>query len=170
LGEDAAAEIERLRRERLSGPAIARQARRPVSTVGAWLRRLGLGRLSTLDPKPPVIHYEREKPGELIHIDTKKLGRIDGIGRRFTGYHTGMVRNGGIGCRRLSWLARSSSGEKMPRSNSSIGCPEPNRVGKSSWVRAPRPSETRSACPQATICSALSLSCSEPFAITGRPE
>lgn len=97
LGEDATVEIERLRRERLSGPAIARQARRPVSTVGAWLRRLGLGRLSALDPKPPVIRYERERPGELIHIDTKKLGRIDGIGHRITGHRTGMVRNRGIG-------------------------------------------------------------------------
>ena len=97
LDEDAAAEIERLRRERLSGPAIARQARRPVSTVGAWLRRLGLGRLTALDPKPPVIRYERERPGELIHIDTKKLGRIDGIGHRITGHRTGMVRNRGIG-------------------------------------------------------------------------
>jgi len=97
LGEDEAAEIERLRRERLSGPAIARQARRPVSTVGAWLRRLGLGRLSALDPKPPVIRYERERPGELIHIDTKKLGRIDGIGHRITGQHSGMVKNRGIG-------------------------------------------------------------------------
>ncbi len=57
LDADAQAEIERLRRQRLSGPAIARQARRPVSTVGAVLRRLGLGRLSALDPKPPVIRY-----------------------------------------------------------------------------------------------------------------
>lgn len=97
LGEAMTGEIERLRRERLSGPAIARQARRPVSTVGAWLRRLGLGRLSALDPKPPVIRYERERPGELIHIDTKKLGRIDGIGHRITGHRTGMVKNRGIG-------------------------------------------------------------------------
>jgi transposase InsO family protein len=97
LGEAAAAEIERLRRERLSGPAIARQARRPVSTVGAWLRRLGLGRLAALDPKPPIVRYERERPGELIHVDTKKLGRIEGIGHRITGHHTGMVRNRGIG-------------------------------------------------------------------------
>ncbi len=97
LGEDMTAEIVRLRRERLSGPAIARQARRPLSTVGVVLRRLGLGRLSALDPKPPVIRYERQRPGELIHIDTKKLGRIDGVGHRITGYHTGMVRNRGIG-------------------------------------------------------------------------
>ena len=90
-------EIEALRRQRLSGPAIARQLGRPLSTVGVVLRRRGLGRLAALDPKPPVVRYERQRPGELIHIDTKKLGRIDGIGHRITGHHTGMVRNRGIG-------------------------------------------------------------------------
>ena len=64
---------------------IARRLGRPVSTVGRALRRLGLGRLRVLDAPMPVIRYEREKPGELIHIDTKKLGRIDGIGHRITG-------------------------------------------------------------------------------------
>src|SRR4029077_21085497 len=73
-------EIERLRRQRMSGPAIARQLGMPVSTVGAILRRLGLGKLAALAPKPVVICYERQRPGELIHLDTKKLGRIAGIG------------------------------------------------------------------------------------------
>jgi hypothetical protein len=92
--EDA---IEQLRRGRLSGPAIARRLGRPVSTVGVVLRRRGLGRLAARDPRPPIVRYERERPGELIHIDTKKLGRIDGVGHRFTGHHTGMRRNRGIG-------------------------------------------------------------------------
>jgi transposase InsO family protein len=65
--------------------------------VGAVLRRRGLGRLAALAPKPPVIRYQRESPGELIHLDTKKLGRIDGIGHRITGHRSGMVRNRGIG-------------------------------------------------------------------------
>ena len=91
------AEIERLRRQRMTGPQIARQLAMPRSTVGLVLRRLGLGRLSALDPKPLVIRYQRQRPGELIHIDTKKLGRIDGIGHRITGHHTGMIRNRGIG-------------------------------------------------------------------------
>jgi transposase InsO family protein len=90
-------EIERLRRQRMTGPQIARQLAMPRSTIGAVLRRLGLGRLSRLDPKPPAIRYERQRPGELIHLDTKKLGRIDGIGHRITGYHTGVNRNRGIG-------------------------------------------------------------------------
>jgi transposase InsO family protein len=97
LSSAAEAEIEVLRRQRLSGPAIARQLGRPVSTVGAALRRLGLGRLAALDPPRAVIRYERERPGELIHLDTKKLGRIDGIGHRITGDRTGQSRKRGTG-------------------------------------------------------------------------
>jgi len=65
------------------------------------LRRLGLGRLSALDPKPPANRYERAHPGELIHIDTKKLGRIAGIGHRISGHHAGMNRSRGIGSEHL---------------------------------------------------------------------
>jgi transposase InsO family protein len=91
------AEIEHLRRQRMTGPQIARQLAMPRSTVGAVLRRLGLGRLTALDPKPPVVRYERARPGELIHLDSKKLGRIKGVGHRITGYHVGVNRNRGIG-------------------------------------------------------------------------
>ena len=80
-----------LRRQRMSGPAIARHLGRPVSTVGVVLRRHGLGRLAALDARPPVRRYQRERPGELVHIDTKKLGRIDGIGHRITGHRVGMT-------------------------------------------------------------------------------
>ncbi len=95
LGEAAQGEILALRRQRLSGPAIARRLGRPVATVGLVLRRRGLGRLGALDPKPELVRYERERPGELIHIDIKKLGRIDGIGHRITGDRTRRAR--GIG-------------------------------------------------------------------------
>lgn len=95
LPDETVAAIERLRRERLTGPQIARALDLPRSTVGAILRRLGLGRLSALEPKPPVIRYERAAPGELIHVDTKKLGRIDGIGHRITGDRRGQKK--GIG-------------------------------------------------------------------------
>jgi transposase InsO family protein len=93
--------IEELRRERVSGPAIARRLAMPRSTVGAILRRLGLGQLAALDPKPPAVRYQRERPGELIHIDTKKLGKIDGVGHRITGQHSGMRKNRGIGWEHL---------------------------------------------------------------------
>lgn len=89
--------IEALRRQRQSGPAIARQLGVPVSTVGLALRRLGLGLLRALDPRPEVIRYEREHPGELIHLDIKKLGRIDGIGHRITGDRTGQSSKRGTG-------------------------------------------------------------------------
>jgi transposase InsO family protein len=101
LASEVEAEIEALRRRRLSGPAIARRLGRPVSTVGVVLRRCCLGRLAVLDPRPPVIRYERETPGELIHIDTKKLGRISRIGHRITGDRTGQSSNRGIGWEHL---------------------------------------------------------------------
>ncbi|MFG1424483.1 IS481 family transposase, partial [Xanthobacter sp. VTT E-85238] len=91
------AEIERLRRQRMSGPQIAALLGMARSTVGAVLRRLGLGRLSALDPKPVVVRYEKAAPGELIHMDIKSLGRIDGIGHRITGQHAGHHRARGIG-------------------------------------------------------------------------
>jgi transposase InsO family protein len=90
-------EIERLRRQRLSGDRIANRLGLPRSTVGAVLRRLGLGRLAQLDAKSPVVRYQRERPGELIHLDIKTLGKIDGIGHRITGYHAGHHRARGVG-------------------------------------------------------------------------
>jgi transposase InsO family protein len=84
-----------LRHQRLVAWAIAEQLGMPRSTIGAILRRHGLGRLSALDPKVPVIRYERESPGELIHLDTKKLGKIQGIGHRIHGDRRTRVR--GIG-------------------------------------------------------------------------
>ena len=100
LDAGVAAEIEALRRQRLSGPAIARRLGRPVSTIGAVLRRRGLGRLAALEPKPPVIRYERAHPGELIHLDIKKLGRIAGLGHRITGDRRGQSAKRGTGCTR----------------------------------------------------------------------
>ena len=79
------AEIEALRRQRMTGPQIARTLGMARSTVGLILRRMGLGRLRLLDPKPPIVRYERSRPGEMIHLDIKKLGRINGVGHRFTG-------------------------------------------------------------------------------------
>jgi transposase InsO family protein len=92
------AEIERLRRQRMSSPAIARQLGIASSTVRKILRRLGLNRLKALDPPAAVVRYERQRPGELLHLDTKKLGRIDGIGHRITGRRPGAInRHHGIG-------------------------------------------------------------------------
>lgn len=97
LSCETIASIEELRRQRLTGQAIAARLGVPRSTVGTVLRRLGLGRLGTLEVKPPVLRYEREKPGELIHIDTKKLGKINGLGHRITGDRHGQSRKRGTG-------------------------------------------------------------------------
>jgi transposase InsO family protein len=95
------AEIEHLRRRRMSGAQIAAVLGMARSTVGLVLRGLGLGRLSALDPKPPVVRYERAAPGELIHLDIKTLGKIDGVGHRITGQHAGHHRARGIGYEHL---------------------------------------------------------------------
>ena len=97
LAVEQTAAIEQLRRQRLTGPAIARALGMARSTVSLILRRLGLNRLTLLDPRPPVIRYERERPGELIHLDIKKLGKINGIGHRFLPRGPGMHANKGHG-------------------------------------------------------------------------
>jgi transposase InsO family protein len=77
--------IRQLRLCRLTGPQIAGALKMPRSTVAAVLKRSGMQRLRDLEPRRPVIRYERAVPGELIHVDTKKLGRIHGVGHRITG-------------------------------------------------------------------------------------
>ena len=57
----------------------------PLSTVSAVLLRIGLGKRSRLEPLEPPNRYQRERPGELVHIDVKKLGRIQNVGHRITG-------------------------------------------------------------------------------------
>src|SRR5919112_3058542 len=69
--------IAALRRLRFTGPEIAEVLAMPLSTVSGILTRIGLGRLGRLGLEPAV-RYERERPGELLHIDVKKLGRIEG--------------------------------------------------------------------------------------------
>jgi transposase InsO family protein len=74
-----------LRQHRLTAAEIAEQLRMPLSTVSAVLRREGLGKRSRLEPPEPVNRYEHPAPGELIHVDVKKLGRIVRPGHRVTG-------------------------------------------------------------------------------------
>ena len=93
--KDIVDRVLRLRHERLVAAAIAAKVRLPRSTVGAILRRHGLGRLKSLQPPVPVVRYERAAPGELLHVDTKKLGRIRGIGHRIHGDRRERVRGSG---------------------------------------------------------------------------
>jgi transposase InsO family protein len=84
-----AEKIEALRRRRWTGKQIAAEVGVSPATVSRILRRLGLNRIAALEPAEPVRRYEREKPGELIHIDIKKLGRFERVGHRITGKRTG---------------------------------------------------------------------------------
>jgi transposase len=77
--------VERLRRRRWTSPAIATALGLPVSTVGRVLRRLGLNRLRTLEPRPVAVRYEKRVPGELVHIDAKRLVRFTRVGHRIHG-------------------------------------------------------------------------------------
>ena len=88
-----------LRRCRLTGAEIAKKLRMPRSTVAAVLKRVGLSRLKDLEPPQPVVRYERKTPGELLHLDIKKLGRIAKVGHRATGGE--VRRRGGYWPRRM---------------------------------------------------------------------
>ena len=77
--------VEALRRQRLTGKQIAAEVGVSPATVSRILKRLGLNRIQALEPAEPVRRYEREHPGELIHIDIKKLGRFERVGHRITG-------------------------------------------------------------------------------------
>ena len=83
--------IEQLRRCRHTSTRIAAELDLPVSTVCAVLKRLGLNRLSKLEPPEPPNRYCRRHPGELIHVDIKKLGRFDKPGHRVTGRIPGVT-------------------------------------------------------------------------------
>ena len=74
--------IERLRRLRMTAAEIAEILGMALSTVSLWLRRIGLGKRSRLEPPEPPNRYERSRPGELIHVDVKKLGRFRAAGKR----------------------------------------------------------------------------------------
>jgi transposase InsO family protein len=85
IAAEVVAQVQTLRRQRMTGPAIARVLGLARSTVGLILRCLGLGKLSALDPKIPIVRYERAAPGEMIHLDIKKLGKFNVEGHRVTG-------------------------------------------------------------------------------------
>jgi transposase InsO family protein len=88
--------MERLRREyRLTAEEIATQLKFARSTVAAWLKRRGLGRLKSLDEPAPVRRYQRQRPGELLHLDIKKLACFERVGHRITGDRHGSSEGAG---------------------------------------------------------------------------
>jgi transposase len=82
--------MEHLRRDyRLTAEEIAMKLHLARSTVAAWLKRRGIGRLKSLETPVPIVRYQRQRPGELIHLDIKKLARFSKVGHRFTGNRLG---------------------------------------------------------------------------------
>jgi transposase InsO family protein len=77
--------IRALRRLSMTAAEIAELLGLALSTVSLWLKRIGLGKRSRLVPPEPPNRYERRRPGELVHVDVKKLGRILAAGHRVTG-------------------------------------------------------------------------------------
>jgi transposase InsO family protein len=86
-----------LRRQRWTGRHIAQEVGVSPATVSRVLRRAGLSRIRDIEPAEPVVRYERAHPGEMIHVDIKKLGRFDRVGHRITGDRTGQSNSRGIG-------------------------------------------------------------------------
>jgi transposase InsO family protein len=93
--EERVQAIAALRRLRMTAAEIAEVLRMPLSTVSAVLTRIGLGKRSRLEPPEPANRYERARPGELLHIDVKKLGKIGRPGHRVNGDRR--TRTRGIG-------------------------------------------------------------------------
>lgn len=89
--------VEVLRRQRMTGAQIAQQIGVSPATVSRILKRRGLNKLAALEPAETIRRYEREHPGEIIHIDIKKLGRFEQIGHRITGDRTGQSNSRGVG-------------------------------------------------------------------------
>ena len=86
-----------LRRERFCGQQIAKETGVSPATVSRILRAVRLSRAGDLDPPAPVVRYERKAPGEMIHLDIKKLGRFEKPGHRVTGDRTGQSNSRGVG-------------------------------------------------------------------------
>lgn len=89
IGKRVRQRIIDLRRRRLTCRRIGQLVGRSRATVARVVGRVGLSRLRSLDPLPVVQRYERSRPGELLHIDIKKLGRIERVGHRITGSRLG---------------------------------------------------------------------------------
>lgn len=91
-------QIRKAREKRWSCPRIAQYYDIPLSTVTAELRRQGLNTLAALEPPRPIVRYERPRPGELVHLDIKKLGKIGRVGHRIHGRRETRVRGIGWEC------------------------------------------------------------------------
>ena len=120
-------QVEALRRQRPHRQADRRRARLSPATVSRILKRLGLNRLQALEPAEPVRRYERDRPGEMIHIDIKKLGRFNKVGHRISGDRTGQSKSRGVGWEyvhvSIDDASRIAFGKVMPTRRSAAPWP-----------------------------------------------
>src|SRR5262249_37209138 len=124
-GEERIQAIAALRRLRMSGAEIALCLGMAPSTVSGLLRRIGLGTLARLEPPEPANRYQRRRPGELVHVDVKKLGAIVLAGHRVTGERRPRARGAPAGSTSTSvwttppaWPTWRSSPMSAPRARS----------------------------------------------------
>ena len=115
-GPAACERVEALRRQRHTGKEIAAEVGVSAATVSRLLKRLGLNRLSALEPAEPIRRYERAAPGEIVHIDIKKLGKFNRIGHRITGERTGQSNARGSAGNMCIWRSTTIRGSLIRKS------------------------------------------------------
>ncbi len=125
-----------LRRQRWTGRRIAQTLRLSPATVSRLLGRAGLNRLRDLEPAPPVRRYEHHRPGDLLHLDIKKLGRFQHAGHRVTGDKTRRSRAAG-------WSSSTSPSTTIPASPSPRSCPMSAAFPLPSSFSSPTPTMAR---------------------------
>jgi len=148
---DRVAVVVALRRLRMTAAEIAETLSMPPSTVSAVLTRSGLGHLGRIGLEPPV-RYERSRPGELVHIDVKKLGRIEGgAGKRIGGqgtspYHRQLTDAAGTRRSTAGWSTSTSPSTTTADSPTPRSCPtrKPQPRSASSTARSPFTAATAS--------------------------
>jgi transposase len=136
---DAEWEILALRQRTNAGPqVIAAISGRPASTVGKVLRRWGCSRLACPE-RDPVIRYERERPGELVHVDTKKLGRFHVVGKRILKDGVNRSRRGRLLGTRYPLVRRPRHPRRTRPHRQRQGVQEPALAGRLRQVSHPPP-------------------------------
>ncbi len=93
--DDQVHQVELLRRQRWTGLRISLTIGLSRATVSRILRRLHLSRMRDLEPAPPIVRYEHAAPGDLLHLDIKKIGRFQAVGCRITGNRRGRIHRAG---------------------------------------------------------------------------
>jgi transposase-like protein len=114
-----------LRRERRTGRFIARELGVSAASVSRVLRRVHLSRWRELEPAAPVVRYQRERPGELIHLDVKKLGRIKGLGPAIAATANATAGSAGTTSTSRSTMPRAWRRPRSPPTNAATprhGC------------------------------------------------